>query len=142
LSDFTGSNFTSGIIQRYQIQTPPDYSYQIEGITFQDADTYYLTSEEFMQLKSALYKLDLEGISGIGTNADRHPLIYPNPASDIVTIHDHDAARIEIYNLQGVLLKYSKHKQIHVAGFERGTYIFMIKNMSGNNVRTQKLIIE
>jgi hypothetical protein len=57
--------------------------------------------------------------------------IYPNPASDFIRIYaEHDFKSLEIFDLNGVILKTTTSKEIDVSDFAPGTYI--IKIYTGN----------
>jgi hypothetical protein len=142
ISDFTFNLFSSGTIERYLIPAPPDYSIQMEGLTFLNQDQYYITAEEFPLLKSALYRLDTDHFTGLESHEEIAGNIYPNPTSDFVHINFDDLSRVEIYDLQGVLQKISSDEQIYISDLKKGVYIIFIKNSGGDKSVSKKLIIE
>ena len=82
ISNFISSEFSNGSIKRYLIPPPADFSFQMEGITFLIENQYYITAEKFGNLRSTLYRLDADYLSGLESEeemADLNP--YPNPAS-------------------------------------------------------------
>jgi hypothetical protein len=142
ISDFTFNLFSSGTIERYVIPTPPDFSIQMEGLTFLNQDQYYITAEEFPPLKSALYRLDTDHFTGLESHENTTDNIYPNPTSDFVHINFDDLSTVEIYDLQGDLQKISSDEQIYISDLKKGVYIILIKNSGGDKSVSKKLIIE
>ena len=141
ISNFTFNEFSSGTIKRYLISPTPDCSFQMEGITSLNQNQYYITAEEFTPLKSALYRLDKDYLSGLESIEEITGLIYPNPASNYVHIKNIDLSTVEIYDLQGALQKISSSEQIYISDLRKGVYIINIKNSRGDKSVTKKLII-
>jgi len=142
ISNFTSNEFSNGTIKRYPIPPPPDFSYQMEGITSLNQNQYYITAEEFGTLKPALYRLDTDHLSGLGSIEEIPGPIFPNPASDVIHIRYNDLSRVEIYDLQGVLQKISSSEQIYISDLREGLYITIIKSSGGDKSLTQKLMIK
>jgi hypothetical protein len=142
ISNFTSNEFSGGTIERYSIPPPPDFSFQMEGITSLNQNQYYITAEKFGNLKSGLYRLDTDNLVGLESNEEIAGLIYPNPTSDVVHIKYNDLSSVEIYDLQGGLQKISSSEQIYISDLGKGVYITVIKNSRGDKSATQKLIIE
>lgn len=72
---------------------------------------------------------------------EKVPVLYPNPAKDIVTIQSVEVSRVEIYNMGGKLLKSQENSnEIHFDGLASGIYFIKIIDTEGN-LTTQKLII-
>lgn len=55
LNDFSSGVFSDEKVQRHKIQPPAGYSVQIEGITFVDGSSVYLSAEKNVLGKAALY---------------------------------------------------------------------------------------
>ncbi len=75
-----------------------------------------------------------ELISGLNTNkSDQTVRIYPNPASEIfyVKTTENELPLLQLYTLNGVLLKATRDHHIEVAEFESGTYILKVKTPAG-----------
>ncbi len=69
-------------------------------------------------------------------------LIYPNPASDMVTIEMEDVLEsVEIYSLQGQKVLVTDSKQIVVSNLSKGVYLIKVKGQN-NSVSVQKLVIK
>lgn len=141
ISNFNYNEFSNGTIKKYLISSPPDYSIQMEGITYLNQNQYYITAEEFAPLKSALYRLDTDHISGLNSIEEKGGLIYPNPSSNVVHIEFDDISRVEIYDLHGELQKISSNQQIYISDLSKGMYIIIIYNARGDKSVIKKLII-
>ena len=142
ISNFTYNEFSSGTINRFLIPPPPDFSYQMESVTSLNQNQYYITAEKFGTLKSALYRLNTDNLLGLETMEEITDLIYPNPASNVIHIENSDLSTVEIYDLQGVLQKFSSSEQIYISDLRKGLYITIIKNSRGDISVSQKLIIK
>ncbi len=68
--------------------------------------------------------------------------IYPNPARDSVYATKPEGYSVSIYSMNGELLKETMSCAISLDSFESGCYIIQIKNLSGNSILTQKLIVK
>lgn len=141
IGNFTFNEFSSGTIERYLIPTPPDYSIQMEGLTFLNQDQYFITAEEFPPLKSALYRLDTDHFTGLESHEKIAGNIYPNPTSDFIHINYDDLSRVEIYDLHGVLQKISSDEQIYISDLRKGVYIVILNKAGGDKSVRRKLII-
>lgn len=89
--------------------------------------------------------VDCEGSTGIsGNNSDNDFVIYPNPASDNITIDVSQKATIEILNMQGKLMERiavnADKTNIDVSTFPCGLYVMEMK--SENGVTVNKFIKE
>ncbi|HNW71229.1 MAG TPA: T9SS type A sorting domain-containing protein [Bacteroidales bacterium] len=73
-------------------------------------------------------------VSGINDNQkpDVHFNIYPNPANDLITIETNLCSEIEIFDIQGQLIKSMKTNgdktNIDISGFSRGMYFVKLKS--------------
>jgi Secretion system C-terminal sorting domain len=68
--------------------------------------------------------------------------LYPNPASDNVTIKmENEAKSIEIYSLQGQKVLTSSNKNVNVSSLSKGIYMVRVED-ENNNIATQKLLVE
>lgn len=81
------------------------------------------------------------------TNIDKNSLtdrckIYPNPATDRITIESPEKAVIEIYNIQGILIEKFIAKNylttINLRNLANG--IYTIKIVTGKEINIKKLI--
>lgn len=75
-----------------------------------------------------------EPISGLISNKlDPAISVYPNPATDIIRVKTDENALplLQLYSLNGVLLKVANDKQISVSEFEAGTYLLKVKTSKG-----------
>jgi hypothetical protein len=83
--------------------------------------------------------------SGIGNNIAKTASIYPNPASDFVSIVLEENAEVQLANLNGqIMLNESFNagqNRLSVASLPKGVYLLQIK-YNDNSVLNKKLIIE
>ncbi len=92
---------------------------------------------------SAVKSEDLDSEVGCGSSFK----IYPNPAKDVLTLHNVlvSNAEIRIYNIGGLLVTREEMKgnkdtfEMNVSTLENGVYIVVIQ--SGDEIQTEKLII-
>ena len=66
--------------------------------------------------------------------------MYPNPTAGIINIEG-DFKEFAIYSLSGALLKSSKEHVIDISQWQKGVYIIIIEDNSGNYI-TQRIIKE
>ena len=142
VSGFTFNEFSGGTIKRDVLPILPDYSIQMEGITSISQKQHYITAEEYSPLESALFRLNTDQTTGMGTPDESAGVIYPNPATGYLYIRHDDLLRVEFYDLQGVLHKISSSEQINVSDLEKGVYFVLIKSRGGAETVIKKLIIK
>ena len=58
--------------------------------------------------------------------------IYPNPASQTVTIQVENFQKVEIYNIFGQLVDVKSSNTIDVSNYSQGVYIFKIFDTDNN----------
>ena len=134
-SGFSGTDIFSGTNTQYDISGASlgNFSYeQTEGITYVDADTYYVTSETFdtgygisdygklIEVTTSDVALSLEGVSSEILE------IYPNPTRDIVQINTSNAMQVEVYTMQAQRLLKTNLKTVDLSTFRPGIYLFKI----------------
>lgn len=74
--------------------------------------------------------------------------IYPNPASNELTIKTHDYTiqniDIELYNLDGKMLFMKNYNQIsssiNIADLKSGVYIIKVKDQNGDLIKTDRIV--
>ncbi|MCB0761904.1 MAG: T9SS type A sorting domain-containing protein [Flavobacteriales bacterium] len=102
-----------------------------------DAGFYYV--DDFSAVDNTV------GVAEIATNNFE---MYPNPASDVVTLeldYSHSTTLVEIYSLDGKRVYNAVHNgserfTVPVSEFEAG--IYLVKAIAGNTVMTQKLVVK
>ena len=142
INDFPGNRFSKGSINRYEVTTPKDYSYQIESIAYIRKNQYFITAEQGKSGFSALYKLNTGFVSKSGETENKDIFIYPNPATGTIQIQEEDLSIVEIYNLKGDLQKRSKANIIDISKLPKGWYSIIIKINNYNKTIVKKLVIE
>ena len=140
LHNFTNAIFSSGSIDRYDLQTPSGYSTQIEAITFRNENEYYLTAEKGMLNQNpGLYSFT-SSILGSDTFKNTKSIIYPNPARDEIEIISKKFDLVEVYDLKGTLLGSSFSKKMNVSNFKKGIYLLKIYYRKNDSFTFYKLI--
>lgn len=135
---------------------------EVDGITidldmsapaYDSWDTYYLTfSGELDQIilggiEYGVKNFCIESDAGIGIDAEEKLdlQLYPNPASDFITIEaGQELTTVKIYNLAGKLIyheeKIAKNKlKINTGQFEQGLYFIQIEYKEGT-AKTTKFV--
>ena len=65
--------------------------------------------------------------------------IFPNPATDYVTVEGNDVKSIEVYSLAGALVAVEKGEAtLNVSNLAKGTYL--VKVATGDGVKVEKMI--
>lgn len=77
----------------------------------------------------------------INNNTLENVKIYPNPATDMVTVNGENITKVEVYNTVGQLIvsKTSNVSKVDVSSFDNGIYLFRV--YSGEKVTTQRVIV-
>lgn len=112
IKDFSATNFSGGTITRDVLQTPSGKSFQIESIAAININQYYLSAEESTTGSSGLYQLETSNPLEIDEFENGNTFMYPNPASNSISIETNYLSKTEIYDMRGVLRKSSSKKQI------------------------------
>jgi len=74
-------------------------------------------------------------ICGVGISESLSNLsIYPNPASQTVTIQMDKFQKVEVYNAFGQLLGGTNTKTMNVSAYSQGVYFFKVFDLEGNAV--------
>lgn len=134
---FNEDQFSSGTMDRYTIE--PIGSFQIESITPLNDKQYYLTSEENTSGSSKLYRLNSKNYLSITeSNQKLDNVIFPNPATDIVTIRNDHLISVEFYDSLGALRKTANKNQIDISDLAKGVYIIKIRD--GDSVKYLRFI--
>lgn len=138
------SNFSSGFsnanMEKYEIEIPNNASTKIEGIAHVDKDTYDLTAEANGSLQPSLLQLKVENMAVVDINEETNPIVYPNPATDVIHIKSTDIRKVEIYTINGKYIKSSTQNEINVSNLPRGLYIFKV-NETQQSI-SQKVLIK
>ncbi|MBS4041204.1 MAG: T9SS type A sorting domain-containing protein [Flavobacteriales bacterium] len=68
--------------------------------------------------------------------------LYPNPSNNWIYVESETAIQqLELYNLNGQLIKKSNHKQVLVSDLPKGIYLLRIIDQN-NYIQTEKVIVE
>lgn len=115
------------------LETNPDYSVQFANIGTWESVTGY---------NNLLHTITLNSLGVEGLLVDHHLTIYPNPASEFITIQlkNADQENIQIYNADGRLVKellISNNDKLDISKLSRGVYFISLQN---NQSSTHKFI--
>jgi len=91
--------------------------------------------------------LAIGGASSINEKSNINLLIYPNPATNNLTIELNSEIQqisIELYDITGKMVYMKSYKSnsanLNVFDFETGTYILKVKNIEGQIIKTEKIV--
>ncbi len=86
------------------------------------------------------YKINNVGI-GISGNEDKHILIYPNPARDVVRISSSLELQVCVRTIEGKLILSERNKkEVDVSALPAGTYFLELRNASDQSlIHTEQL---
>lgn len=85
----------------------------------------------------------INGMLGLEEENELHVSIYPNPASEMVTVLSEENGTIRIFDVQGKQLFETQHTgltTLPINQFQKGTYLLQLE--SNGISSTQKLIVE
>ncbi len=88
------------------------------------------------------YQEDIQ-ITGVGIEKVKptNIVVYPNPASNFVTVKGIDNYQVDIFDVIGNLMLSTSDKKIDVSMIPRGKYFVIVKDKDGVLRKTEKLII-
>jgi len=122
--DFIGWEFV-------EAQFPEEISYKLTGLRVVRKNGLLSKSVDIHVDNLLQYEAPISGLNTNGYN--QSVTIYPNPSSEIffVKSEKNSLPLLELYSLNGVLLKATNNNQLSVTEFEAGTYILKVKLLSG-----------
>lgn len=122
--DFVGWEFVEAKLHEAE-------SYKLIGIRILRKDQLLSAATEIYVDNLLQYE---EPISGFKTNKlDQTVRVYPNPTSEMIyiTTGENELPLLQLYALNGVLLKTERNNQLSVTEFEQGTYVLKVKTSAG-----------
>ncbi|MGB0431877.1 MAG: T9SS type A sorting domain-containing protein, partial [Bacteroidia bacterium] len=81
-----------------------------------------------------------EGYVGIDNHQNSELSLYPNPAQHSITIETVQPVLITVYNLSGAQILTTNQKVIDVSNWQKGTYLFIIKEKE-TQITTNKRVL-
>jgi hypothetical protein len=145
ISGFTPNQFSSGVIERYQVDPPIGSSRKIESIAFLNHYQYYLTAEQFYS-SASLYRLNTNNFSSIDEPEKISDLIYPNPTNSTITIElptqpsQNTSLTISNTNGQHLITQAITEPQTEIDLSHLPTGIYIVKVWNDKEVMVQKII--
>lgn len=153
----TARNTTTGkelvaVMNPYTSQKTLSYTFDTPGGTYYTASCTYNTSPSYdttsgtVTVPAHSYVVitnfdptEVSGITSATADAECSPAIYPNPATDIVTVKANDVESICVYSITGQLVAASTgSSSVSVSGLAKGHYILRAK--AGDSTIVEKLI--
>ena len=140
IENFSGNNFSGGLINRFQLTVPQGHSTQTEGIASLNNDSYYISAEKNSGNTQVLYSINVNELLNSTFVDDKSIFIYPNPTKDILEIdYNHSELSMVIYDVNGkVVIKQKVRENINISNLNKGVYF--IKLSDGKQTSTYKII--
>lgn len=140
LTGFSAGLFSNGSIQKTSVNTPANYSSQIEGITPMNTSEYYISAEKNETDLQGLFSVNLSTLSNKNFN-EKKVSFHPNPAKNSIRI-SHDNCDVKIYSILGKLVKMSSKKQIDISNLKSGVYLVKIHNKTNSSIMNKRLVVQ
>lgn len=142
ISNFSNAQFSSGTINREQIQLPSGYSYQLEGISPIGESNYYISTEESFSGTSGLFRLHSFPTNSLSEQYTTSYSIYPNPSSDYLHIFHPAIAKVDLYNSCGKLITSTTNQSIDISDFPGGVYLALLSDVNGKVISREKIMVK
>ena len=105
-------------------------------------DEHYLNAVNNPDLNMFVAKMHI-GPIGITETSTISTIIYPNPATEIITIKGDTPARITLCNTIGqTVAEFSNTNQIYVGSLAKGMYVLQLYDIKGELLKTEKVVKE
>ena len=118
---------------------------QVEGITFIDDNSYYMTSESFSISVGSFTFMDNAKLMSFSTNDDslsktaieleNNVTLYPNPVSRVLRIKSNGVTSVNIFDMQLKQLYQGHDTVIDVSAFKAGVYFVKVQLQGASVVR-------
>ena len=69
---------------------------------------------------------------------DAQVAIYPNPATDMVSIHADNIVRVEVLDVTGRTVATTTQNEVNISNFDNGVYMFRV--ITANGTTLQKVV--
>lgn len=144
LCAFIAADF--GDFSRYEISVPSTTSIQIEGITYRNSISYFLSSEESFFGSSSLLSLATSGLNLAEEEKkeSRFLNVYPNPANEELNMETSDLAVLQVFSAEGCLLFASGNTEgfctINTTNWNSGIY-YVSANFSDGETLCIPLVV-
>ncbi len=117
--------------QFVEAQFPEVESYRLTGMRLVRKDYLLSKSVEIYVDNLLQYDTPISGLNS--TLSDKTIQVFPNPVSEILFVKtgENELPLLQLYSLNGVLLKEEKNNQLSITEFDRGTYVLKVKTKAG-----------
>ena len=75
---------------------------------------------------------------GIAPVEDAQVAIYPNPATDKVSIHADNIVRVEVLDVTGRIVATTTQNEVNISNLDNGVYMFRV--ITANGTTLQKVV--
>lgn len=138
LKNFKKGQFFSGSITNHQLIPLTGYSIQFEGVCFENSSNYFISSEQFLNDKSALYSF-LSPTNNLDEEAFKQPEIFPNPSSGIIYFQNLNNEKVVIKDLLGNTLRVATENYVDLSALPKGIYYCYFQS---SHTHITKLILQ
>lgn len=132
VSEFTASDFKNNVSYGYGKLM---YAGRIDDVFSYEKGQIMITPD----LGDALFAEMTDSTLSTESFADDSVVLYPNPTKDILKVKGNSIETIEVYTINGVLLKTTHETEIDLSSYAKGVYFIKIKNTKGSV--TKKVIL-
>ena len=117
--------------QFFETQFAENETYKLTGIRLLRKNFILSKSVEIYVDNLLQYDTPVSGLNS--SLSDKTIQVYPNPASDIIFVKTdgNELPLLQLYSLNGILLKAIKDNQMSITEFDQGTYVLKIKTQAG-----------
>jgi hypothetical protein len=137
------------IIEDFDNDGNPHYHTQTDLVEYFDT-TYYEQISKWALATTATMAIPLDGNVGVAELNVNKFMVYPNPASNELTIssksHQDNTFNLRVFDVRGrevrIELNAALPFRIDMANLEKGNYILRIENPNTGTIASSKLIIE
>jgi hypothetical protein len=149
-ASFWNHNFSAIlIIEDFDNDGNPHYHTQTDLVEYFDT-TYYEQISKWALATTATMAIPLDGNVGVAELNVNEFMVYPNPASNELTIssksHQDNTFNLRVFDVRGreviIELNAALPVRIDMANLEKGNYILRIENPNTGTIASSKLIIE
>lgn len=102
------------------------------------ASRKYSDSSMRPKLKLTFFDTNQTGLQDVVSGIENR--IFPNPATDYITISSNDVKEVQLFGLNGQLIYKTSQNHIDLTTFQKGLYLVNIKTISGKTI-INKLVV-
>lgn len=142
IQDFPAFSLEAASSDRISYSVPPGISRQTEAIFPHNDGGYYISTERSFTGSPALMYFNQAPLLSENQMELELPPIFPNPATDSVTLPLQEGQKALIYNMEGKQVATSGQAKFSTRQLASGTYIVLIATPDGSAVGRAGLVVE